>query len=198
MAKLVVLTEGLGGRTYELKGERISIGRLEDNTISIPEPSVSSHHCELIIQGNEILVRDLQSTNGTFINGEPVTHAVIKPGQVLRMGAVELRLEGDTPAEPAPLAGAATASAEGAPKSSPLVTPPGGVASKSARPLGQTAPIPRGVSLSELESGARPADLKKTGFAKKEDKSSKLVWLVVAVVAAVIVGLVAWGLVTIR
>jgi len=194
MAKLVVLTEGFAGRAYELKGERITIGRLEDNTIQIAEPSVSSHHCEILIQGQEIRVRDLQSTNGTFIDGEPVTEAGLKPGQVLRLGAVEMRLEGDGPA-PAP-ASAGTAAAGGA--APPAGTKPAPAAGPGSKPMGQTSPIPRGGSLSELEGGARPADLRKTGFAKKEDTGGKLVWWVVAAVGAVILGLVAWGLLTIR
>ena len=196
MAKLVVLSEGFAGRTHELKGEKITIGRLEDNTFQIPEPSVSSHHCEILIRGGEILVRDLQSTNGTFINGEPVTEAVLKPGQVLRLGAVELRLEEDVgssgAAVPASAAGAMPAGSPGA------AAPAGATSSPPKKPLGQTSPIPRGVSLSELESGARPADLKKTGFAKKEDRTGIIFWTVFAVVGLVIVGLLVWGLVTIR
>ena len=48
-----------------------------------------------------MVVRDLNSTNGTFINGEKVTEKVIKPGQILRLGQVEMRLETDVPAAPA-------------------------------------------------------------------------------------------------
>lgn len=98
MAKLVVLTEGLSARSYELKSERTTIGRLEDNAFQIEEPSVSGHHCEIILSGNEIIVKDLNSTNGTYIDDQPVTQAPIKPGQKLRLGQVELRLEdGKTP-----------------------------------------------------------------------------------------------------
>jgi predicted component of type VI protein secretion system len=200
MAKLVVLTEGFAGRTYELKGERVTIGRLEDNTIQISEPSVSSHHCELLLQGQEIVVRDLQSTNGTYIDGEPVTQAVLKPGQVLRLGAVEMRLEGDAPAG-APAAGAAPAAAPSAASAGPAAATASQAAAPAApgsRPMGQTSPIPRGVSLSELQGGARPADLRKTGFAKKADSGSKLLWLVVGVVGAAVVALLAWALLTIR
>lgn len=200
MAKLVVLTEGFAGRTYELKGERVTIGRLEDNTIQISEPSVSSHHCELLLRGQEIVVRDLQSTNGTYIDGEPVTQAVLKPGQVLRLGAVEMRLEGDAPAG-APAAGAAPAAAPSAASAGPTAATASQAAAPSApgtRPMGQTSPIPRGVSLSELQGGARPADLRKTGFAKKADSGSKLLWLVVGVVGAAVVALLAWALLTIR
>jgi pSer/pThr/pTyr-binding forkhead associated (FHA) protein len=93
MSKLVVLTEGFTGRSCEIKGEKITIGRVEDNTFPIPEPSVSSHHCEIAVKGGEVLVKDLNSTNGTYINGETVTEGTLKPGQILRLGQVEIRLE---------------------------------------------------------------------------------------------------------
>src|ERR1019366_7509532 len=94
MAKLVVLSAGMTGRTQELKVEKTTVGRVEDNTFQIAEPSVSSHHCEVVL-------RDLNSTNGTYINGEKITERVIKPGQILRLGQVELRLETDASAAPA-------------------------------------------------------------------------------------------------
>ncbi len=96
MAKLVLLSPGMTGRTHELKGDKTTVGRVEDNTFQIPEPSVSSHHCEVVVHGNEVLVRDLNSTNGTYINGEKVTEKVLKPGQILRLGQIEMRLETDT------------------------------------------------------------------------------------------------------
>ncbi|HOX02284.1 MAG TPA: FHA domain-containing protein [Candidatus Paceibacterota bacterium] len=93
MAKLVVLTEGFAGRSYDLKGEKTTIGRVEDNAFQIPEPSVSSHHCEIQFRGADCMVRDLDSTNGTFINGERVKEAALKPGQVLQLGGIQLRFE---------------------------------------------------------------------------------------------------------
>src|SRR4051794_30572713 len=98
MAKLVLLSPGLTGRTHELKLDKTTIGRVEDNTFQIAEPSVSSHHCEILLQGAYVLVRDLNSTNGTFVNGEKVTESPLKPGQLLRLGQIEMRLETDTPA----------------------------------------------------------------------------------------------------
>src|SRR5438309_3119085 len=86
MAKLVLLSPGMTGRTHDLKVDKTTIGRVEDNTFPIAEPSVSSHHCEVLLRGNDVVVRDLNSTNGTYINGEKVTESVIKPGQVLRLG----------------------------------------------------------------------------------------------------------------
>ena len=93
MAKLVVLSEGMTGHTHELKVDKTTIGRVDDNTFPIAEPSVSSHHCEILLRGSEVVVRDLNSTNGTFINGEKITESVLKPGQILRLGQIEMRLE---------------------------------------------------------------------------------------------------------
>ena len=91
MAKLVILSEGMTGRSHELKVDRTTIGRVEDNTFQIAEPSVSSHHCEILLRGNEVVVRDLNSTNGSFINGEKITEKALKLGQTLRLGQIEMR-----------------------------------------------------------------------------------------------------------
>src|SRR5262245_36103838 len=96
MAKLVILSTGLAGRAHELAVEKTTIGRVEDNTFAITDPSVSSHHCEVLLRGSDVVVRDLNSTNGTYINGERTTEAVLKPGAILRLGQIELRLETDT------------------------------------------------------------------------------------------------------
>ena len=92
MARLVLLSEGLSGRTFVLKGAKTTVGRVPDNDFQIPEASVSSHHCELHLQGKDLLVKDLESTNGTFINGERVTETLLKAGQILRLGMIEMRL----------------------------------------------------------------------------------------------------------
>ena len=74
-----------------------AVGRVEDNAFQIPEPSVSSHHCEFHLRGSDVVIKDLNSTNGTFINGQELEgEAVLKPGQIVRLGQVEVRLEGAT------------------------------------------------------------------------------------------------------
>src|SRR5579872_7420386 len=101
MAKLVVLSEGMTGQSYELKVDKTTIGRVEDNTFQIAQPSISSHHAEVLLRGSEVVIKDLNSTNGTFINNQQITgEAVLKPGQVLRLGQVEIRLESGAPAAP--------------------------------------------------------------------------------------------------
>src|SRR5262250_2221634 len=98
MPKLVLLSAGMTGRMHELKGDKTTIGRVEDNTFPIVEASISSHHCEILLKGSDVVVKDLNSTNGTFINGEKITESPLKPGQVLRLGQIEMRLETETPA----------------------------------------------------------------------------------------------------
>ena len=97
MARLVILNEGLTGLTHELSMNPTTVGRADGNLFQIIEPSVSGRHCEILLRGNEIIVRDLKSTNGTFIQGERITEAILKPGQILRLGRVDLRLQVSTP-----------------------------------------------------------------------------------------------------
>ena len=100
MYKLVAITPRLTGLSYELGTHWVTIGRNDDNAFKIVEASISSQHCEVRLRGNELDIRDLRSTNGTFIEGQPITdtEAVLRHGQILRLGEVELRLEITAPA----------------------------------------------------------------------------------------------------
>ncbi len=93
MAKLVVINKGLSGLSHELDGNWTTIGRLESNTFQIGESSISGRHCEVRLQGEELVVRDLLSTNGTFVGTKTITEAVLKSGETFRVGEVELRFE---------------------------------------------------------------------------------------------------------
>lgn len=97
MARLVVLSEGFTGLSYELKAEMTTIGRTEANSFQIADASVSSHHAEVTLRGDGIWVKDLQSTNGSFLDGEPLTESLVKPGQILRLGEIDMRLEVASP-----------------------------------------------------------------------------------------------------
>src|SRR5215469_11897215 len=114
MAKLVILNQGMTGRTFDLTVERTTVGRVEDNNFQIADGSVSSHHAEIVLRGSDIVIRDLNSTNGTFINGEKITEMVLKSGQVLRFGQVELKIDDGKPVtapSPAPAPAPAAPSA---------------------------------------------------------------------------------------
>lgn len=97
MARLVVISKAQAGLTCELGPHWVTIGRAESNTFQIPEVSISGEHCEVRLRGGELVVRDMRSTNGTFINNKLVTEAVLKSDEVLRLGDIELRFE-KTPA----------------------------------------------------------------------------------------------------
>jgi len=79
----------------QLKPGANFIGRSTANDFSIADPSVSSAHCRIEVAGNSIILHDLGSTNGSFINQQQVLEATLSPGQNIRLGNVELRLEYD-------------------------------------------------------------------------------------------------------
>jgi hypothetical protein len=81
------------GRVLHLKPGLNRIGRSADNHFQVTEPSVSTNHCEVVLSDANVLVRDLGSTNGTFVDGEPVEEAILEPGHTLQLGNLELRLE---------------------------------------------------------------------------------------------------------
>jgi hypothetical protein len=130
------------------------------------------------LRGSDVVIKDLNSTNGTFINGEQITESVLKPGQTLRLGQIELKLE--------------NGKAASAPASAPATTPAPGPAKKQAE---ATMVIPRGVSLSELEGVGRPPgfDTSKE-FSKKRNRGGIYFWIGVGIVVIIIVVLLymAW------
>ena len=161
MARLVILSEGLTGKAHELAVDKTTIGRVDDNTFPIAEASVSSHHCEILLRGGQVIVHDLNSTNGTFINGHQITgEAPLKAGQILRLGQIEMRLE-DAAAQKAP------------PKKLP----------------DQTMVIPQGVKLGQ-EPATKSVSFDKNAFAKKSNNGTKIFIGVVIVLAIAVVVLV--------
>jgi len=171
MAKLVILSPGMTGRSHDLKVDKTTIGRVDDNTFPIAESSVSSHHCEVSLRGAEVIVHDLNSTNGTFINGDKITgEAVLKPGQVLRLGQIELRLEVEGAVSPTTPAAPSASTTPAAPRKS----------------SDNTTVMKRGVSLTDLEQGTKGFDTSGKGFTKKDNKGNKI-FLIVAISVGVII-----------
>lgn len=77
----------LGGqRTY-------TIGRLSDCDILIDDPQASREHAQLVAEGDGWAIADLNSTNGTLLNGEPVTHRRLKNGDVISLGSTVIRYQ---------------------------------------------------------------------------------------------------------
>lgn len=88
MPKLII-----SGVTHELVDEAITIGRGPDNTIVVNDPSISTHHAQLLLERDTYRLKDLDSTNGTRVNGKPVTETVLRFDDRIRFGAAEARYE---------------------------------------------------------------------------------------------------------
>lgn len=79
--------------THELQPGINRVGRNPTNEIRISDVSVSSFHGEIAVAADGVIVRDLCSTNGTFVDGSPINELALAPGQVIRFGAAEFRFE---------------------------------------------------------------------------------------------------------
>ena len=106
MPKLSIALEN-SKTSHELNDERITIGRGADNLIQIDDPSVSSRHARLTLVGERYQLTDLDSTNGTRVNGESVTEVFLRMGDRVRFGKIEARyeLEGIGQTQALPVAG---------------------------------------------------------------------------------------------
>ncbi|WP_303901453.1 FHA domain-containing protein [Thiohalomonas denitrificans] len=90
MPKLVITLDGVGLREYALTTQRHTIGRRPDNDIPLDDQTVSSEHAAVSMAG-EPAVTDLESTNGTFVNGVQVSKHLLKHGDAIRIGQHELK-----------------------------------------------------------------------------------------------------------
>jgi pSer/pThr/pTyr-binding forkhead associated (FHA) protein len=94
MPKLTVLTEGIEPTSFELAKEVTSVGRVQGNDIVLDHQSVSGSHGELVLRGQDVYIRDLGSTNGSYIDGSKVAESPVQSGEVITFGEVQLKLEG--------------------------------------------------------------------------------------------------------
>ncbi len=80
---------------HDLTDEKVTVGRLPDNSLQIEDDSVSSHHAELTLENGEYHLQDLGSTNGTFVNGEAATAVILKAGDQVRFGKIDCVMVGE-------------------------------------------------------------------------------------------------------
>jgi pSer/pThr/pTyr-binding forkhead associated (FHA) protein len=85
----------ISGAAHELIGNVITIGRAPDNMIVIDDPSVSGRHAQLRLAGEVYRLKDLESTDGTRINGIPVAETALRFDDRIRFGAVDALFESD-------------------------------------------------------------------------------------------------------
>jgi pSer/pThr/pTyr-binding forkhead associated (FHA) protein len=85
-ATLLVKLHGKGARHIELTHETLTIGRKADNTLAIEDPAVSGHHARIVKVQAVFFLEDLKSTNGTAINGQPITRHQLRDADVITIG----------------------------------------------------------------------------------------------------------------
>jgi pSer/pThr/pTyr-binding forkhead associated (FHA) protein len=91
MARLILSLDGQVMAEYNMNKERYTIGRLPDNDIRIDNPAVSGHHSLIINILNDSFLEDLNSTNGTYVNGKLIKKHALQHGDVVTVGHHQLR-----------------------------------------------------------------------------------------------------------
>src|SRR6516225_6673127 len=95
MARLVLSLDGQVMAEYNMNKERYTIGRLPDNDIRIDNAAVSGHHSLIINILNDSFLEDLNSTNGTYVNGKLIKKHALQHADVITVGHHQLRYVDD-------------------------------------------------------------------------------------------------------
>lgn len=103
MPKLVIRSETGESSSHDLVEETYTIGRAPENSIRLEDPSVSGRHAELVLVDQNCYLKDLGSTNGTLVNGQPVSEVQLRAGDRIRFGKVEGCFECETLSASQPL-----------------------------------------------------------------------------------------------
>ena len=101
--RLVAVSGPLRDSTFVISKADVSIGRDPANMLSINDPSLSRRHCLIVRDGNSFKIRDLQSRNGTYVNGSAVQETELRPGDQISIGDSVLLFQGGEEAEAAPV-----------------------------------------------------------------------------------------------
>ena len=86
--RLVMFLDDGERRDFPLTKERTTVGRTVDCDLRVPLSSVSRRQCELIMEGNALVLRDLGSSNGTYHNNTRVQEVTVEPGDEIKVGPV--------------------------------------------------------------------------------------------------------------
>jgi pyruvate/2-oxoglutarate dehydrogenase complex dihydrolipoamide acyltransferase (E2) component len=100
MARLVLSLDGQVLAEYNMSKERYTVGRLPDNDIRIDNAAVSGHHALVINILNDSFLEDLNSTNGTYVNGKLIKKHALQHGDVITVGHHALRFVDGEAEEP--------------------------------------------------------------------------------------------------
>ncbi len=141
----LVMIKGDGrAREFPIKKNKVLIGRTHTCDLRIPLPSVSRQHCEITVEDEQVKMRDLGSSNGTFHNDNRVQEATLEPGDHLNVGTVSFLvvIDGQPPLPDSDATGAIAEalSDSQAPAASTPAPPPSPAKPRSATPAPMERP----------------------------------------------------------
>ena len=144
---LIMFKENGLRKDFPVKGKSCVVGRREDCDLRIPLPAISRRHCKFVRGDSGLELKDLASSNGTFVNNQRVQEAMLKAGDRVVVGPVVfvVQIDGDpedpkpvrtrlTKTPPPPKAGVVTPDKVAAPSSRPASAPPRAAAAKGGPP----------------------------------------------------------------
>lgn len=148
MARLILSLDGQVMAEYNMNKERYTVGRLPDNDIRIDNPAVSGHHSLVINILNDSFLEDLNSTNGTYVNGKLIKKHALQHGDVVTVGHHQLRFIDTQSTETEPdefektmvITPGSAVAAVAAKKASAMAPPPAPKAAATATPVSGSPP----------------------------------------------------------
>ena len=105
MPKLILKFKEAVLKEYALEDEMATIGRVDDNTIKVDNMAVSSHHAKLMRENGDYVLIDLNSLNGTFVNGQKVSKWILKNNDFITIGKHTLVYIDERAPKQSPLSG---------------------------------------------------------------------------------------------
>src|SRR5690606_361531 len=92
----VTFTAGQGVRRFELRqGQQIAIGRSRQCELYVNSPRLSRRHCAVSFGEQGLVLDDLGSSNGTFVNGRRVSRVALRPGDIIQIGGIAIQVDYD-------------------------------------------------------------------------------------------------------
>ena len=166
MARLILSLDGQVMAEYNMNKERYTVGRLPDNDIRIDNPAVSGHHSLVINILNDSFLEDLNSTNGTYVNGKLIKKHALQHGDVVTVGHHQLRFVDTQSSDTEPdefektmvITPGSAVAAVAAKKAAAMAA-----AAPAPKPMAATAPSPVSTSSPPMTRPMPPAGTNATG-----------------------------------
>lgn len=138
MAKMTISIDGVAIKDIELTKERTTLGRRPYNDIVIDNLAVSGEHAVFVVRNQQVEIEDLNSTNGTYVNGKAIRQELLQPGDVVEIARYRITFENLAPQG----AGSKELNAMLAAYSVPPTPEPRPAPSPAARPALASTPVP--------------------------------------------------------